>query len=235
MPKLMNLNEAKEKITDKIVTEVISKTDLLDIVESNFRPIQRLMTTYSCAIMEIETKLKVLDAELSLEYDRNPIESIKSRVKSIDSIKNKLVNKNLQLNIGAIEKNLNDVAGVRVICSYVDDIYDIAHWLLSQDDIKLIKRKDYINTPKPNGYRSLHLIVAVPVFLMNEKKWVKVEVQLRTIAMDFWASLEHKAHYKKDIPEEIEAEIYEELRTCAEISAKLDLRMDTVKKRISEF
>lgn len=201
-------------------------------MKDNFRPIQEMMTIYTCAMMEIETKLKVLDAEYSLDYDRNPIESIKTRLKSMDSIIEKATKRNLQPNIEAIEANIHDIAGIRVICSYVDDIYRISNWLLEQDDIRLIEKKDYIERPKANGYRSLHLIIEVPVFLHNRKKWMKVEVQLRTIAMDFWASLEHKAYYKKDVPSDIEQEISDDLKKCADISAELDLQMQEIKKRI---
>lgn len=201
-------------------------------MKDNFRPIQEMMTIYTCAMMEIETKLKVLDAEYSLDYDRNPIESIKTRLKSMDSIIEKATKRNLPPNIEAIEANIHDIAGIRVICSYVDDIYRISNWLLEQDDIRLIEKKDYIERPKANGYRSLHLIIEVPVFLHNRKKWMKVEVQLRTIAMDFWASLEHKAYYKKDVPSDIEQEISDDLKKCADISAELDLQMQEIKKRI---
>ena len=142
--------------------------------------------------MEVETKFKVLNEEFSLMYDGNPIETIKSRIKSNESILRKVIRRELPFDLDALEENLDDIAGVRVICSFVDDIYKLADCFMRQDDITLIKMKDYIKNPKPSGYRSLHLIVAVPIFLENEKKSVKVEVQLRTIAMDFWASLEQK-------------------------------------------
>ena len=129
-----------------------------------------------------------------------------------------------------IEKNINDVAGIRVVCSYIDDIYYIADALLRQDDIKLISKKDYIESPKPNGYRSLHLIVTVPVFLADEKKEVKVEVQIRTIAMDFWASLEHQLRYKKDVPGEVD--LYRQLHECADVIADTDRRMLQIREKI---
>ena len=163
----------------------------------------------NATIMEVETKFRVLNHELSLEYDNNPIESIKTRVKSYDSILKKIRRKNIPLNLRAIEDNLKDIAGVRVICSFPDDIYKLAESFLKQDDITLIERKDYIKNPKPSGYRSLHLIVQVPIFLQNEKKMVNVEVQFRTIAMDFWASLDHKMRYKKELSDE-EVEILQE-------------------------
>ena len=195
-------------------------------------PFKRLMAYYKCAIMEVETKFKVLNQEFSLEYDRNPIETIKTRLKSPDSIVKKLAKKDVPLTVESIEKNLNDIAGVRVICSFPEDIYVLADCLLQQDDIKLIEVKDYIKNPKPNGYRSLHLIVEIPIFLKDEKKNMRVEVQLRTIAMDFWASLEHKLSYKKDIPQDEEELLRRELLDCAQISADLDLRMEKIKNRI---
>ena len=192
------------------------------------------MSYYECAIMEVETKFRVLNHELSLEYDNNPIESIKTRVKSYDSILKKIRRKNIPLNLRAIEDNLKDIAGVRVICSFPDDIYKLAESFLKQDDITLIERKDYIKNPKPSGYRSLHLIVQVPIFLQNEKKMVNVEVQFRTIAMDFWASLDHKMRYKKELSDEEVEILQEELYDCAEQSAALDERMQRIRDRITQ-
>ena len=149
------------------------------------------MSYYQCAVMEIETKFRVLNQEYSLEYDKNPIEGIKTRIKSYDSIVRKIRRKNIPMSLTAIEENIKDIAGVRVICSFPEDIYELADSFLRQDDIVLIEKKDYIENPKPSGYRSLHLIVQVPIFLQKNKKMVNVEVQFRTIAMDFWASLEH--------------------------------------------
>ncbi|HIZ16257.1 MAG TPA: GTP pyrophosphokinase family protein [Firmicutes bacterium] len=191
---------------------------------------RRLMTYYRCAIMEIETKFNVLNEEFSLQYDRNPIESIKSRLKTPQSIAQKLKRKGLDLTVESIENNLGDVAGIRVVCSFPEDVYMLADALLSQDDITLITKRDYIEHPKENGYRSLHLIIEVPIFLAEEKRLMKAEIQLRTIAMDFWASLEHKIRYKNDV--EIGKNISDELRLCAEISANLDLKMDGLRKLI---
>jgi len=179
-------------------------------------------------------KVQGLNHELSLEYDNNPIESIKTRVKSYDSILKKIRRKNIPLNLQAIEENLKDIAGVRVICSFPDDIYKLAESFLKQDDITLIERKDYIKNPKPSGYRSLHLIVQVPIFLQNEKKMVNVEVQFRTIAMDFWASLDHKMRYKKELSDEEVEILQEELYDCAEQSAALDERMQRIRDRITQ-
>ena len=219
------------KLVDPVVKALVNN-NAIDKFEYNVMPFKRLMAYYKCAIMEVETKFKVLNQEFSLEYDRNPIETIKTRLKSPDSIVKKLAKKDVPLTVESIEKNLNDIAGVRVICSFPEDIYVLADCLLQQDDIKLIEVKDYIKNPKPNGYRSLHLIVEIPIFLKDEKKNMRVEVQLRTIAMDFRASLEHKLSYKKDIPQDEEELLRRELLDCAQISADLDLRMEKIKNRI---
>lgn len=199
-------------------------------IRSNIQEYTKLMAYYRCAMMQVETKFNVLNEEFSLRYDRNPISSIKTRLKSIFSIKEKLERKNQPLNLRSIRKNLNDVAGVRVICSFPDDVYMLARALLKQDDITLIEQKDYIKNPKPNGYRSLHLIVSVPIYLAREKHSMRVEIQLRTIAMDFWASLEHQIRYKKDF--EFTDDMERELLQCAELSAELDARMDAMKNRV---
>ncbi len=180
--------------------------------------------------MEVETKIRVLNETLSQQYDRNPIETIKTRLKHPHSIAEKLRRKGLAQTVANIEGNLNDVAGVRVICSFPEDVYLIARYLLQQDDVELVSSKDYIRHPKGNGYRSLHLIIETPIFLADEKKMMRVEVQLRTIAMDFWASLEHKLRYKKDL--DCAEEIAAELKECAEESARLDARMQHIRARI---
>ena len=202
-------------------------SDMLDWLQEKSIDMQRLMTYYKCAMLEVETKFKVLDAQYSLQHDRNPINSIKTRLKSFSSIVEKLERRGFPFTFESVENNLNDIAGVRVICSFVEDVYTLADALLSQDDVQLIERKDYVNDPKGNGYRSLHLIVAVPIFLENEKRMMKVEIQLRTIAMDCWASLEHQLRYKKDyeFTEESVAKLYE----CALLSMKLDEIMDELR------
>lgn len=193
------------------------------------KPYIKLMSCYKCAMMEIETKFNVLNEEYSLEYDRNPISSVKTRLKSPMSIKEKLKRRGLPYSVSSIENELNDVAGIRVICNLPEDTYLLADAFLKQDDVTLIEKKDYIANPKPNGYRSLHLIVGIPIFLSNEKKQMKAEIQLRTIAMDFWASLEHQLRYKKEntFTDEMAAELYE----CAQMSAELDLRMEALRKK----
>ena len=189
-------------------------------------PYKELMAYYRCAMMEVSTKFQVLNEELSLQYDRNPIESIRTRLKSMESIMDKLSRRNLSLTVQGIEENLNDVAGVRVICAFPSDIYMLSEAFLKQDDITLIRKKDYIAEPKDNGYRSLHLIIETPIFLHDQKKMMKVEVQFRTISMDWWASLEHRIRYKKDI--QMEEHIHNELHECAQISAALDQRMERI-------
>ena len=231
-------NKEKEKIA-KVINDLgtldlsgvsnETKEKIIELFKANALPIERLFANYRCAIMEVETKFKVLNEEFSLIYDGNPIENIKSRIKSNESILRKIIRRELPFDLDSLEENLDDIAGVRVICSFVDDIYKLADCFLRQDDITLIKMKDYIKNPKPSGYRSLHLIVAVPIFLENEKKLVKVEVQLRTIAMDFWASLEHKLRYNKKIAPEMLESLSRELNDCATESAELDFRMQNVK------
>ena len=221
----------KEQIRDRIFKELIDE-NVIDLFQRNMMPINELMSYYRCAIMEVETKFKVLNEQFSLQYDRNPIETIKTRLKSPEGIVKKIKRKDLPFSLQSIEENINDIAGIRVICSFPEDIYLLAECLLKQDDITLIEVKDYIKNPKESGYRSLHLIIEVPIFLENEKKNMKVEVQLRTIAMDFWASLEHKLRYKKDIPQDEEELLRRELLDCAQISADLDLRMEKIKNRI---
>ena len=194
--------------------------------------LKRLMSYYRCAIMEIETKFRVLDEQFSLRHERNPIDTIKSRLKSPESILEKLNRRGYPKTLSSVESNLTDIAGVRVICSFKDDIYMLADCLLKQDDVKLIAAIDYIKNPKPNGYRSLHLIVETPIYLQDGKRQMKAEVQLRTIAMEFWANLEHKLRYKKNLPPELAAATAKRLYDCAERSALLDDEMQRVRAAI---
>lgn len=201
----------------------VSRIEWLD---RSAQPYRELMAYYRCALMEVETKFNVLNQEFSVQYDRNPIESIKSRIKEPTSILTKMVTRRYPLTLESLEENLCDVAGIRVVCSFIEDIYMLADCLEKQDDITLVARKDYIKSPKDNGYRSLHLIVEVPIFLQHKKKLMKVEIQLRTIAMDLWASLEHKMKYKKQVPNA--EELTRELKECAEMSARLDEQMQAI-------
>lgn len=224
-------NENEGIHLDESFVERVLGNDAVEMILKQGEAFRALMTYYRCAIMEVETKFNVLNKEFSLTFDRNPIETIKSRLKSPESIIEKLQRKNLPFSAQMIEEKLHDIAGVRVICAFSDDIYLLCDYLLQQDDITLLKKKDYIKHPKENGYRSLHLIVETPIFLHNEKRLMKVEVQLRTIAMDFWASLEHRIYYKKG---QNDMALRNELKECADVSAALDLRMQAIRGQLDE-
>lgn len=222
----MEYREKKEFIS---TAQLLKPTDPKVFLEQ-MNAYQELMMNYRCALMEVKTKLQVLNEEFTLKYSRNPFESISSRIKEPMSVLGKLERYGLKPTVENIEQNIFDIAGIRVICSFEDDIYAIAQMLTQQDDIILVRKKDYIQNPKPNGYRSLHLIVDVPIFLSEEKKHMKVEVQLRTIAMDFWASLEHKLRYKKEI--EGPENVVQELKECADIISATDKRMQRIRDMI---
>ena len=226
----MSQTESSNTLRNKLID--IFDDDSLHSFQQFMASSRDLMSCYRCAIMEIETKFRVLDERFSLAHDRNPIDDIQSRLKSPESIRDKLLRKNLPFTLEAIEQNLFDVAGVRIVCSFIDDIYMLADCLMQQDDITLIQQKDYIKQPKANGYRSLHLIVEVPIFLQDEKRLMKVEVQLRTIAMEFWANLEHQLRYKKDLPPEVIAKTEAQLYECAKLSSVLDTHMQDIKDTI---
>lgn len=228
----MDKNKNAIMTLHEIAESDMSETEFLQAVENNMIPLKEFFTYYKCAIMEIETKFRVLNEQFSINGESNPIEFIQSRIKSYGSIFRKMIAKNIPRTIEDIEKNVSDIAGIRVVCSFVQDIYRLADCFLRQDDIFLIEKKDYIKSPKPNGYRSLHLIVEVPIFLENEKRLVKAEVQLRTIAMDFWASLEHKLRYKKDLPQNKLDMLTDDLKKCADQSAEWDIRMQDIKNII---
>ncbi len=219
-------NELYKSFPERLVVDVKAQEALREI--NNFRSV---MMMYNCAIKEVRTKFEVLNDELSEVSNRNPIEMIKSRVKKPESIVNKLLRRNHPVTIDSIMENLNDVAGVRVICSFIDDIYKIAEMFSRQDDVTVLEVKDYIKNPKPNGYRSYHMIVEIPVFFSSVKQNIKVEVQLRTIAMDFWASLEHTMKYKKDI--ENADKIALELKECADLITEADFKMQEINNKIS--
>jgi putative GTP pyrophosphokinase len=207
---------------------------LVNLFQKQAEPGRKLMSYYRCALMAVETKFNILNEEFSLVHERNPIETIKTRIKTLDSIRKKLRKKGFPLNFESIEKNINDVAGIRVICPFIDDIYVLTDCLVNQDDVTLLEKRDYIAHPKENGYRGIHLIIAIPIYLHNEKKLMKVEIQLRTIAMDFWANLEHRLRYKKDLNEETARKISGELSECAETSAMLDLKMQNIRNNIEK-
>lgn len=185
---------------------------------------------YGCAIREVKTKLEVLNDELALKRANSPIEFIKSRIKKPESIAAKLKKEGFEVSIESAMEHLNDIAGIRIVCSFIDDIYALAKMIAKQDDITVIAVKDYINKPKENGYRSYHMIVEIPVFFSDKKQNLRVEIQIRTIAMDFWASLEHQLKYKKNIEEE--DKIISELKECATLISYTDVKMQEIRDKI---
>ena len=220
--------------TSELHQSIVNVPDMVQVPEmwvDQARQFQQAMMRYTCAIREVKTKLEVLNDELSVKNQRNPIEMIKSRVKKPKSIVEKLQRRGFEISLESMEKNLDDVAGIRIICSFLDDIYEVADMLIRQDDVKVIAVKDYIQNPKPNGYRSYHMIIEIPVFFSDSKKPIRVEVQIRTIAMDFWASLDHQLKYKKSFIDD-NGEISEELKQCAEVIAGTDVKMLEIRKKI---
>lgn len=198
----------------------------------SMKALLRLQQVYEAGIKEIRTKLEILDSEFKVKYDHNPIHHIESRLKKPESMVKKAIDKNITLTEKSIMENIHDIAGIRVICNYVNDVYVVARLLMSQDDIRVIEVKDYIENPKPSGYRSLHLVLEIPIFLAEGPKPIHVEVQLRTIAMDFWASLEHKLKYKTD--NNVSRDIREELTDCAKQIAELDKKMQSIHNRLND-
>lgn len=225
-----NLQLVKEEFKE-FASNTIENDDRRKALKQITKEFFKMFTYYECAIDEVETKLNILNKEYSIDGNLNPIDSIKSRVKSLESIIEKLNRKNLPFTMGAIEENIHDIAGLRVIVNFPEDVYKIRNGLLNQDDVILLKEKDYIKNPKKNGYRSLHLIIQTPIFLSTGKKMMEVEVQIRTIAQNFWASLEHQVYYKNDI--DGKDRIKAELKDLAEESAKLDNRMEELKKKLN--
>ncbi len=220
---LFDIEEKKRLLTERMEKQMRAR------LKSSTYPLRALLSYYRSAMMEVETKFRVLDEQFSLSYDRNPIESITTRLKAIDQIYDKARRKGLPISLESIEKNIYDIAGVRVVCPFEKDIYMLRESILSHDDVTLFEERDYIKNPKPSGYRSLHLIVEVPIYLDRGKKLMKVEIQLRTMAMDQWASLEHRLMYKKDIPDDVAEDIRKKLLRCAEINRELDGYMQEIK------
>lgn len=188
---------------------------------------------YNAAIKAVDTKIEILSEDFAVRHDYNPIHHIEKRLKSPQGIEDKLRRLQCDVSIPSARENILDIAGIRVVCNFVEDVYEVAHMLTSQNDIRVNTCKDYIANPKPNGYRSLHLSLMVPVFLLDGCLEVPVEVQIRTVAMDFWASLEHQLRYKKD--KEIPARIDIELKACAEVSATLDKRMQKIFNELNKL
>lgn len=232
---MKNFKDEKGNI-DEIEEVMVEETDLPSITSTQLQSnedfyklafqFQEIMMVYESAIKQLETKLEILNKEYKVTGRRNPIETVKSRIKSPDSIAKKLEKKGLPVNFKAMTENLQDIAGVRVICPYISDIYTVRDMLLKQPDIKLYEEKDYIEAPKESGYRSLHIVVEIPVYLSQTEHQVKVEIQLRTIAMDFWASLEHELRYKTST--KIPVSIRRELQRCAETIAMTDREMEEI-------
>ncbi|RIW34632.1 GTP pyrophosphokinase family protein [Bacillus salacetis] len=209
-----------------------SQTHLLHL--KNFKTeLARFSAVYKFALDEMTTKINILKEEFQYIHDYNPIEHTNSRLKAPESILKKVLRKDLDFSLEAIRENIKDIAGIRVTCPFISDIYTLSSMLERQKDIEVIEKKDYIRNPKPNGYQSLHLIVKVPVFLSDREERVYVEVQIRTIAMDFWASLEHKIYYKYDkgIPERLSGE----LKAAADSAAELDRKMENIHKEVKEL
>lgn len=216
-------------------TEWLSTMNPEEFIRNNSN-FNTLMMRYRCAILELQTKLDVLNVEFSVANKRNPIATIKSRIKSPGSIYEKLRRRNLPFTEESIINELDDVAGVRVVCPFISDVYAIAELIAAQDDITILKAKDYIRNPKTNGYRSYHLIVEIPVFFSNGKHYMRAEIQIRTIGMDFWASVDHQLHYKKNLGLDKDVAIIEaELRRAAEAVHFTDRHMEEIKSMIGTF
>ena len=203
-------------------------------MEDEIRHATAFMTYYRCALMEVETKFNVLNEQFSKMEDYNPIETIKTRIKTPESIAEKMERRGLSFTFENIEREINDIAGIRVSCPFISDICALVDCFLKLDGITLLDKKDYIKEPKGNGYRSLHLIVGIPITLQDEKRMMKVEIQLRTIAMDFWASLDHRLSYKKEMDPAITKQLHQELIACSDESARLDERMEAVRNAIDK-
>lgn len=199
----------------------------------NYQEYLALQHLYQAALKQLQIKFEVLNDEFHVRSGRSPIHHIESRLKSTASIAAKLQNRNFEVSLDSAKQNLNDIAGIRVVCSYVSDVYDVAEMLLRQSDIRLLKTQDYIKTPNYNGYRSLHLDIQLPIYLSDHTEFVNVEVQLRTIAMDFWASLEHDLRYKsqKDIP----ARISQEMLQASDSIARVDEQMERIYREIQQL
>lgn len=217
----------KEIVSDPF-TALVPNTDITDTLQE-FMALQQL---YDAGIKEVRTKLEILDDEFKIKHDHNPIHHMEYRLKSVNSILGKLEKRGLEVSLDSIVTNLTDIAGVRVICNYVSDVYKIADLLIKQSDIKLIAKKDYIKHPKENGYRSLHLVVEVPIFLAEKVQPTTVEIQIRTIAMDFWASLEHHLRYKAD--NEVPDGVRDELIECAKTISNLDYKMQGIHEELNK-
>lgn len=215
------------------VNDISQNQTFQEQIVNTFNDFLNLQHLYDSAIEVVKTYLNILDNEFSIKFQRNPIHNIESRLKSPQSIIGKLQKKGLPITVEAAEENLLDMAGIRVTCCYISDIYAISDMLSQRDDFVVIKKKDYILNPKPSGYRSFHMIINVPVYLSTQKKYAPVEIQIRTIAMDFWASLEHQLKYKTS--NKISSELSQQLRECADKIAETDMQMQDIFSQINEI
>ena len=216
-------------LADFFAMDRLSEHDEEQLIESAMQ-LQQVMLLYEAGIREIKTKLDILSDESRISGKPSPIDSIKSRIKTPRSIIGKLKRRGYPISLQSMMENLNDIGGIRVICPFIEDIYTVADMLMRQDDLTLIEKKDYIQNPKPNGYRSLHLILEVPIFLSERTQPVRIELQLRTIAMDFWASLEHQLRYKSDV--KVPPQISDDLKACADVIAATDEEMQRIAKEL---
>ena len=220
-------------------SEIENKLRLIDpgaaipFTPGQVRQFADLMQVYEGAMYEIGTKLEILDDEFEVRFSHNPIHHMKRRLKSVDSIFGKMHRRKLPITIDSMKDNIFDIAGIRVVCNYRDDVYAVSRYLSDQSDIQVLRVKDYIRHPKPNGYRSLHVIYAVPVFLSSGQHFTPVEVQFRTIAMDYWASLEHELRYKSNLPDAKYAEHSQTLNACAETLNQVERAMQSIHRDIS--
>ena len=222
-----------ERIMQKeIISDPFSSINMDEEITDTLQEFLTLQQVYDAGIKEVRTKLEILDDEFRVKHDHNPIHHMEYRLKSVKSILGKLEKRGLEVSLESIVINLTDIAGVRVICNYVSDVYKIADLLIKQSDIKLIKKKDYIKHPKENGYRSLHLVVEIPIFLAEKVQPSPVEIQIRTIAMDFWASLEHHLRYKAD--NEVPDGVRDELIDCAKTISHLDYKMQGIHEELNK-
>ena len=224
------MTKRKTKELKQLINNINYDSEYRLEISDNLQDFFELMQLYNSAIREVRTKLETLDEEFHVRYNHNPIHHIESRLKSPQSIFEKLKRKGYEISVESIRNNLTDIAGIRVICNYIEDIYTISELLLQQDDITLIRKRDYIANPKENGYRSLHLVIEIPIFLSDRKELVPVEIQIRTIAMDCWASLEHQLMYKsaKSLPDYLRVQ----LKECADSIADIDLKMQNIFKQL---
>ena len=221
----------KEEVSVSTVVEYSNTNDetflpqMIDMLDMD-REYRMLMYIHEAAVEKVTAQLNILKGEFQFSNDRNPISSISSRIKSRESIIYKMKKKGLPMTVSALINNIHDIAGVRVVCPFIEDVYYVARMLVKQHDVEVIEVKDYIREPKENGYRSLHVIITVDVDFAEASRKVPVEIQIRTIAMDFWASTEHQLRYKKE--KEFTQEIQDKLKNCADIMAKADQQMQEI-------